>query len=43
MYIKWICILHLHLADTFIQSDSLYIFLSVYVFPENWTHNLLRC
>ncbi len=26
MYIKWICILHLHLADTFIQSDSLYIF-----------------
>ncbi len=33
----------MHLADAFIQSDStfrLYIFLSVCVFPGNWTHNL---
>ncbi len=40
--------LHLHLADAFIQSDlRLYIqaihFLSVCLFPGNWTHNLLRC
>ncbi len=35
--------LHLHLADAFIQSDSDYTFLSVCVFPGNWTHNLLRC
>ncbi len=37
----------MHLADTFIQSDlqlhSGYTFLSVYVFPGNRTHNLLRC
>ncbi len=38
-----------HLADTFIQSDLqciqaiIIIFLSVCVFPGNWTHNLLRC
>ncbi len=34
----------MHLADTFIQSDLQCIqairFLSVYVFPVNWTHNL---
>ncbi len=34
----------MHLADTFIQSDLQYIqvihFLSVCVFPGNWTHNL---
>ncbi len=39
--------LHLHLADAFIQSDlqlhSGYTFSSVCVFPENRTHNLLRC
>ncbi len=37
----------MHLADAFIQSDlqlhSGYTFLSVYVFPGNRTHNLLRC
>ncbi len=36
----------MHLADAFIQSNlfRLYIFvLSVCVFPENWTHNLLHC
>ncbi len=36
--------LHLHLADTFIQSDLQCIqvihFLSVHVFPGNQTHNL---
>ncbi len=35
----------MHLADTFIQSDLQCIqvihFLSVHVFPGNWTHNLL--
>ncbi len=34
----------MHLADAFIQSDLQCIkvihFLSVYVFPGNWTHNL---
>ncbi len=34
------------LADAFIQSDLQFIqaiqFLSVCVFPWNWTHNLLR-
>ncbi len=39
--------LHLHLADAFIQSDlqlhSGYTFSLVYVFPGNWTHNLLHC
>ncbi len=41
--------LHLHLADTFVQSDLQYIqviglhVLSVCVFPGNLTHNLLRC
>ncbi len=37
----------MHLADALIQSDlqlhSCYTFLSVYVFPGNRTHNLLRC
>ncbi len=37
----------MHLADTFIQSDLQCIqvihVLSVYVFPGNRTHNLLRC
>ncbi len=37
----------MHFADAFIQSDlqlhSGYTFLSVYVFPGNRTHNLLRC
>ncbi len=37
----------MHLADAFIQSDlqlhSGNTFLSVYVFPGNRTHNLLRC
>ncbi len=37
----------MHLADAFIQSDSKHsgytFFLSVCVFPGNWTHNLLRC
>ncbi len=33
----------MHLADAFIQSNlhSGYTFLSVCVFPGNWTHNLL--
>ncbi len=40
--------LFLHLADAFIQSDFVdniqaIHFLSVCVFPGNWTHNLLRC
>ncbi len=34
----------MHLAEAFIQSDLQYIqtihFLSVCVFPGNWTHNL---
>ncbi len=36
-------------ADAFIQSDLqciqaiIYLFLSVCVFPGNWTHNRLRC
>ncbi len=33
----------MHLEDAFIQSDllfRLYIFLSVCVFPGNWTHSL---
>ncbi len=37
----------MHLADALIQSDLQCIqaiqFLSVCVFPGNWTHNLLRC
>ncbi len=37
---------YLHLADAFIQSEyfmySGYTFFQ-YVFPGNWTHNLLRC
>ncbi len=37
----------MHLADAFIQSNlqciQVIIFLSVCVFPGNWTHNLLRC
>ncbi len=40
----------MHLADAFIQSDlqehsgyTCFFFLSVCVFPGNWTHNLLRC
>ncbi len=37
--------IYIYLSDAFIQSDLQYIqvihFLSV--FPENWTHNLLRC
>ncbi len=37
----------MHLADAFIQSDlqfiQIIIFLSVCVFPGNWTHNLLCC
>ncbi len=36
--------MYLHLPDTFNQSDLQYIqvlhFLSVCVFPGNWTHNL---
>ncbi len=40
-------VLHLHLADAFIQSDlhlhSGYTFSLVSVFPGNRTHNLLRC
>ncbi len=36
----------MHLADAFIQSDlqciQVIFVLSVYVFPGNWTHNLLR-
>ncbi len=39
--------IHLHLADAFIQSDLQlhpgYTFSLVCVFPENRTHNLLRC
>ncbi len=49
-FIKDTCrakVLHLHLADAFIQSDlqlhSGYTFLLVHVFPGNRTHNLLRC
>ncbi len=38
---------YMHLADVFIQNDLQCIqdihFLSVRVFSENWTHNLLRC
>ncbi len=38
----------MHLVDTFIQSDlqsiqAIHLFLSVCVFPGNWTHNILRC
>ncbi len=37
----------MHLADAFIQSDLQCIrathFLSLCVFPGNWTHNLLHC
>ncbi len=43
----------MHLEDAFIQSDLqlhsgytiiiIIIFFSVYVFPGNRTHNLLRC
>ncbi len=36
----------MHLADAFIQSDLQSIqdihFFCQYVFPENWTHNILR-
>ncbi len=46
---KWFTFTFMHLADAFIQSDLQYIihgytffffFLSVCVFPGNWTHNL---
>ncbi len=33
----------MHLSDAFIQSVQVIQFLSVCVFPGNWTHNLLRC
>ncbi len=36
----------MHLADAFIQSDlvqSGYNFFYQYVFPGNWTHDLLHC
>ncbi len=40
-------LLNLHLSDAFIQSNLQCIqaihFLSVCVFPRNWTHNILRC
>ncbi len=43
---KWLQF-HLHLADASIQSGLQCIqvihFLSVYVFPGNWTHTLLCC
>ncbi len=39
-----ILVINLHLEDAFIQSDLQCIqaihFLSVHVFPGNWTHNL---
>ncbi len=44
---KYLLLTVMHLADAFIQSDLQCIqvihLLSVCVFPENWTHNLLRC
>ncbi len=34
----------MHLADAFIQSiQAIHLFLSVCVFPGNWTHKLLHC
>ncbi len=45
--ILYIYITFMHVADAFIQSDLQCIqaihFLSVCVFPGNWTHNLLCC
>ncbi len=49
IYNSWLVVqqkidLHLHLSDAYIQSDLQYIqaihFLSVCVFPGNWTHNI---
>ncbi len=41
-------VLHLHYIYAFSQSDLQYIqvihfFVSMCVFPGNWTHNLLHC